>query len=543
LGGVGGTGQSGDSGRGGGTARNDSRPYPISSPSSHLTSAFAFGEAEWQGGGDAARQHAASISGAFQRVSLAVMMASLVVLQALVSATVIISNASIHSGNATVTGDTKDYCGTTYADADSRCHAGCLTNSDCNTFKNEKCFAQCTSCKINPTPAPTPPPAPTPKLQPLIEPGCPSAHPPGSIGLQCAESIAKVWYKAGGSEATCRLSVSVSLAESGGDAHVQGPNSDGSIDRGLWQLNSRWHPEVQDSCAYDPVCNGKATLRISNKGTDFSTWVTFQQGINKKFLTVAGEGCSKVPPPKPATPTPAPTPPPTPKPATPTPAPLATYKCESNKCKLKAGGVSKTICEENCGQTPAPPTPAPLATYKCESNKCKLRAGGVSKKLCKANCGQTPTPAPPTPAPANTYKCESNKCELRAGGVSKTLCDANCGQTPTPAPLTTYKCIANQCTLRAGGVSKTLCTANCGQTPAPPTPGPPVPPPPTPGPPVPPPPTPSPPVPPGPVPTPPPPGPVHKTCHAISKLVTDSWCNENCNNIPPHCPPNDCKCT
>ena len=167
------------------------------------------------------------------------------------------------------TNGTQDYCGKTWEDADKRCHAPCLVDADCSKFSGEICYSQCDSCKVDPTPAPTPPPPPTPKLQPLIMKGCPTEHPPGAIAEACAETIASIWGKAGGTKQTCQVAVSVSLAESGGDAHVQGPNSDGSIDRGLWQLNSRWHPEVSDACAYDPECNAKETFRISKQGTNF----------------------------------------------------------------------------------------------------------------------------------------------------------------------------------------------------------------------------------------------------------------------------------
>jgi hypothetical protein len=34
--------------------------------------------------------------------------------------------------------------------------------------------------------------------------------------------------------------------------------------------------------------------------------------------------------------------------------------------------------------TPAPPSPT---TYKCQSNQCVAASGGVSKALCDANCG------------------------------------------------------------------------------------------------------------------------------------------------------------
>ena len=31
-------------------------------------------------------------------------------------------------------------------------------------------------------------------------------------------------------------------------------------------------------------------------------------------------------------------------------------------------------------------------------------------------------------------------------------------------------------------------------------------------------------------------------CHSISPSVTDSWCQTNCNHVPPNCPSNFCKC-
>jgi hypothetical protein len=128
---------------------------------------------------------------------------------------------------------------------------------------------------------------------------------------------------------------------------------------------------------------------------------------------------------------------PTPKP---TPAPAETYKCENSKCVVRTGGVSKTVCEENCAKLPTPappaphpePTPAPATTYKCEKGKCVVKAGGVSKTLCEDNCATSPTP-PPTPA--ELYRCKDDQCVVTAGGIEKALCEELCGGTsPTPSP-------------------------------------------------------------------------------------------------------------
>lgn len=43
------------------------------------------------------------------------------------------------------------------------------------------------------------------------------------------------------------------------------------IDRGLWQINSKFHPEVSNSCAYDYRCSTKEAIRII-KERGFKEW-------------------------------------------------------------------------------------------------------------------------------------------------------------------------------------------------------------------------------------------------------------------------------
>ena len=76
----------------------------------------------------------------------------------------------------------------------------------------------------------------------------------------------------------------VALAESGGDPAAIGRNQDGSRDRGLWQINDRFHPDVTDACAFDPACNARSAYAISSGWTDFSPWTTFQSGAYRQFL-------------------------------------------------------------------------------------------------------------------------------------------------------------------------------------------------------------------------------------------------------------------
>jgi len=45
-----------------------------------------------------------------------------------------------------------------------------------------------------------------------------------------------------------------------------------SRDRGLFQISSRWHPEVSDECSFDPWCATHETIRIL-KQRGLKEWV------------------------------------------------------------------------------------------------------------------------------------------------------------------------------------------------------------------------------------------------------------------------------
>jgi murein DD-endopeptidase MepM/ murein hydrolase activator NlpD len=75
----------------------------------------------------------------------------------------------------------------------------------------------------------------------------------------------------------------IAMAESGGDSAAVGTNTDGSRDRGLWQINTRWHPEVSDACAFDPACNAQQARAISNGWSNFHPWSSFNSGAYLKF--------------------------------------------------------------------------------------------------------------------------------------------------------------------------------------------------------------------------------------------------------------------
>lgn len=77
------------------------------------------------------------------------------------------------------------------------------------------------------------------------------------------------------------IATAVCLAESSGrpDAYNDNAGPPPSRDRGLWQINSMFHSEVSDDCAYRALCNARNAFRISNEWTDFTPWATFNKGL------------------------------------------------------------------------------------------------------------------------------------------------------------------------------------------------------------------------------------------------------------------------
>lgn len=84
--------------------------------------------------------------------------------------------------------------------------------------------------------------------------------------------LANAGFSSGTSQAT---GIAIVAAESGRDPSAKHVNTDGSVDRGLWQINDRSHPEVTDAQAFDPVEATAAAFKISNGGTNYSPWSTY----------------------------------------------------------------------------------------------------------------------------------------------------------------------------------------------------------------------------------------------------------------------------
>lgn len=89
-----------------------------------------------------------------------------------------------------------------------------------------------------------------------------------------------LWVQAGGNPAKAQIASAIAMAESGGKTNATDNDSNGSVDRGLWQINSV-HGALS---TYSPLANARAAVQLSANGTNWSPWVTFTSGAYLKYM-------------------------------------------------------------------------------------------------------------------------------------------------------------------------------------------------------------------------------------------------------------------
>ena len=90
----------------------------------------------------------------------------------------------------------------------------------------------------------------------------------GTLSCRGLESL---WESAGGSPAAAFTAAEIAQAESGGRQYASLYNTNGTTDRGYWQINSV-HGALS---TFDAAGNARAAVRISHDGRDWSPWVTY----------------------------------------------------------------------------------------------------------------------------------------------------------------------------------------------------------------------------------------------------------------------------
>lgn len=113
--------------------------------------------------------------------------------------------------------------------------------------------------------------------------------PPGAAQTLTAGQIAGYAKLVGFSGQGLVDAVAIALAESsGGTAKIGGPNSDGSRDYGLWQINDRAHPDLitADAQWWSPAINAQMAFKVySAAGNSFKPWSTYANGTGLRYLS------------------------------------------------------------------------------------------------------------------------------------------------------------------------------------------------------------------------------------------------------------------
>lgn len=79
-----------------------------------------------------------------------------------------------------------------------------------------------------------------------------------------------LWRQAGGNPLSAGMAAAIAMAESGGNPSATHTNSNGTVDRGLWQINSIHGAQS----TLDPLANARAAVAISGNGSSWRPWCT-----------------------------------------------------------------------------------------------------------------------------------------------------------------------------------------------------------------------------------------------------------------------------
>jgi hypothetical protein len=91
--------------------------------------------------------------------------------------------------------------------------------------------------------------------------------------LSCT-GLEQLWTSAGGNPADAFMAAEIAMAESGGNQYATHDDSNGTIDEGLWQINS----SNGALATYDAYGNARSAITLSHNGGSWMPWVTFTTG-------------------------------------------------------------------------------------------------------------------------------------------------------------------------------------------------------------------------------------------------------------------------
>ena len=96
-----------------------------------------------------------------------------------------------------------------------------------------------------------------------------------SGGTLSCTGLESLWESAGGSPGAAFMAAEIATAESSGQQYSTNHNTNGTVDRGYFQINSTWGT----LSTYDPAGNARAAIQISHDGSDWTPWMTYDSGV------------------------------------------------------------------------------------------------------------------------------------------------------------------------------------------------------------------------------------------------------------------------
>jgi len=96
------------------------------------------------------------------------------------------------------------------------------------------------------------------------------------------KQLENLWTRNGGEKKLAPVMAAIALAESGGYTQAHHTNSDGTVDQGLWQINSSNYKLYKGHNIYGVNENTKVAIRLANGGKGLGNWTTYTSGAYLK---------------------------------------------------------------------------------------------------------------------------------------------------------------------------------------------------------------------------------------------------------------------
>ena len=107
-------------------------------------------------------------------------------------------------------------------------------------------------------------------------------------GKYTYQGLELLWTQNGGPKAMAGTMAAIALAESGGNPKARHVNADGSVDQGLWQINTSNRKLYKGQNVYDPNVNVKSAITLATHGRGLTNWTTYNNGAYKSHLPGPG---------------------------------------------------------------------------------------------------------------------------------------------------------------------------------------------------------------------------------------------------------------